>query len=415
MFPSDTIEGEEKWVSKMAVEESINVRLQAIAGVTALGSTGKNRGRRTSDGNDRKLLLVNEGEKVRRDSLREGNELVVKEGKVAERAFKRKGEGVEEVLERKAFRGEGVEKRRSKTTGREVAARTSPHSRSARRRSRWHDDGNDGVEKKIASDLKAESDALFPIIGEIEKLIGKGRAETEKTAAVPSLDKSDGSTVKKPFFISATPQPSKCDNSGKNHQREFVKNGKCEVNLKHSEAATVNSPPVFSQQERTAFVLGLPWEVEAHDLKEYFGRFGEVESAKVASDHATGLSRGFAFLVFKDMSARMDATAQGEHVMKGKKVKCRWAGPGWKEIKIRVENLPSKGLSDEELADHFSQFGPVADVIRPLDELNNTQQFCFVVFDKEETGLKLIEQGCSTINGQKIIIKSVSITAKHEL
>ena len=147
LFPSDSIEGREKWRSKMAVEESINARLQAIAGVAALGSTEKKRGemrRRTServvDGNDRNWLVVNEGKK-----LGEGNELVGKEGKVTERGLRRKGEGVEKVLEKKALRGEGVEKQRSKTTGREATARTSPHSRSARRRSRWDDDGN-GVE-----------------------------------------------------------------------------------------------------------------------------------------------------------------------------------------------------------------------------------------------------------------------------
>ena len=471
----------------MAAEDSINARLQAIAGVIAPeGSTekrgGQERRKTTEPVEGGKLLVGNEGEKLRRDSLREGEKLgrdslrdgnafVGKEGKVKEKDLKRKkeevekkaseGKGEEKVFEKKASNREGVGKGRSKTTGREIvqaaAAQAFPHSRSsrrswtkegggaekvfekkalkvegigkalegvkkhrsktsgreiaavgasprshsARRRSRW-DDAGDLVEKKIAFDLKAGSDAFLPIIDEIEALIGKGK--TEKTAA--ALDKNDdGKMAKKPISKSATPQSSQCENSQLNRFPKLFKSGKCEVDLKQTPS---NSPPIFSQQERTAFVLGLSPEVQAHDLEEYFGRFGEVESAKVACHHPTGFSRGFAFVVFKDMSARMDVTAQGEHVIKGKKAKCRWAGPGWKEIKIRVENLPSKDLSDDELADHFSQFGPVADVIRPEEEVNNNQKFCFIVFDKEETGLKLIEQGWSNIDGHKIVIKSVS-------
>ena len=131
-------------------------------------------------------------------------------------------------------------------------------------------------------------------------------------------------------------------------------------------------------------------------------------SQYIAIKNAHPWSKCFGFVVFKDMSARMDVTAQRNHVIKGKEVTCQRTGPGLRHIEIYVDNLPLKGLSDDDLADHFSQFGPVADVIRPLDDMNNTQQFCFIVFDKEETGLKLIEQGCSTINGQKVVIKSVS-------
>ena len=387
----------------MAVEEAINARLQAIAGVIAQGSTGKTGGEmrwkrkeHVVDGKGRRSVAVGE----------EDRELVEKEGKAelrreGKKLWRKEGEARKRGLEKKILKGErGVERRRSKTTGRETlvaAARASPHSRSARRRSRWDDDGNNVLEKKISldKDMKAAPDAFLPIISEIEDLIGKGRMETENTAAVPSLHKKNGTS-------------SKCEESGTNHYTEFFKKGECEVNLKLSEAANVNSLPIFSQQERTAFVVGFKREVQDCDLKEYFGRFGEVESTRVKYDQATGLSKCFGFVVFKDMSARMDVTAQRNHVIKGKEMTCQRTGPGLRHIEIYVDNLPLKGLSDDDLADHFSQFGPVADVIRPLDEMNNTQQFCFIVFDKEETGLKLIEQGCSTINGQTVVIKSVS-------
>ena len=269
----------------------------------------------------------------------------------------------------------------------EVESRAaSPHSHSSRRRIRLDDNGNVVKKKKIELDggennSRAEADpegSFIPAIGEMEELIWKGRMEAENTAAVPQLQKDEGMLLKR---------------------------WRSEGELKNSETATVNSlKPVFSQEERTLFVVGLSEEVQDYDVKEYFGRFGEIERTTVVH------SRGFVFVVFKDMAARMDATSLRKHVIKGKEVKCHRSGPGLKEMKVFVGNLPLEGhISDDEIADHFSQYGPVADVIQPRDEMNNPKPFCFVVFDKEETGRKLIEQGFSTLRGQRVVIKSVSL------
>ena len=262
----------------------------------------------------------------------------------------------------------------------------SPHSHSSRRRIRLDDNGNVVKKKKIELDggennSRAEADpegSFIPAIGEMEELIRKGRMEAENTAAVPQLQKDEGMLLKR---------------------------WRSEGELKNSETATVNSlKPVFSQEERTLFVVGLSEEVQDHDVKEYFGRFGEIERTTLVH------SRGFVFVVFKDMAARMDATSLRKHVIKGKEVKCHRSGPGLKEMKVFVGSLPLEGhISDDEIADHFSQYGPVADVIQPRDETNNPKPFCFVVFDKEETGRKLIEQGFSTLRGQRVVIKSVSL------
>ena len=269
----------------------------------------------------------------------------------------------------------------------EVESRaSSPHSHSSRRRIRLDDNGNVVKKKKIELDgsennSRAAPDpegSFIPAIGEMEELIRKGRMEAENTAAVPQLQKDEGMLLKR---------------------------WRSEGELKNSETATVNSlKPVFSQEERTLFVVGLSEEVQDHDVKEYFGRFGEIERTTLVH------SRGFVFVVFKDMAARMDATSLRKHVIKGKEVKCHRSGPGLKEMKVFVSNLPLEGhISDDEIADHFSQYGPVADVIQPRDETNNPKPFCFIVFDKEETGRKLIEQGFSTLRGQRVVIKSVSL------
>ena len=57
-----------------------------------------------------------------------------------------------------------------------------------------------------------------------------------------------------------------------------------------------------------------------------------------------------------------------------------------------------------------AQYGCVVDVIWPLDKRTNVlSKFCFVVFDNDEAGKKLIEQGSTTINGHHLDIRSVSI------
>lgn len=53
----------------------------------------------------------------------------------------------------------------------------------------------------------------------------------------------------------------------------------------------------------------------------------------------------------------------------------------------------------------------MVDVEWPWDKRNNAlSKFCFVVFDKDETGKKLIDQGSTTFNGNKLFIRSVSIS-----
>ncbi|OIP23005.1 hypothetical protein AUK22_10110 [bacterium CG2_30_54_10] len=58
------------------------------------------------------------------------------------------------------------------------------------------------------------------------------------------------------------------------------------------------------------FVGNLPFGVTDEKLKEEFGRFGSVESARVVTDKHTGRSRGYGFVEFADQVAA-DAAIQG--------------------------------------------------------------------------------------------------------
>ena len=77
--------------------------------------------------------------------------------------------------------------------------------------------------------------------------------------------------------------------------------------------------------------------------------------------------------------------------------------------KIYVGKLPDSGVGEGEIKEHFSQFGTVSQVIRPINwrKDNMPKNFCFVTFEKERVAKKLIEEGTCDIGGHKIQIKKV--------
>merc|ERR1711988_644916 len=164
----------------------------------------------------------------------------------------------------------------------------------------------------------------------------------------------------------------------------------------------------ISEDDRKLFVGGLPQEAKDLDIKEYFGQYGEIDNINLKTDPHTGRSRGFAFIVFKDTEGLNAASAQEAHVIKGKKVTCKKAEA--KQGKIYVGKLPTEGVSVEDIQNYFAQFGPVAEVVRPIDKSKNDEpkNSCFVTFDREETAKKLIEEGTCTIMGTKMQIKQVT-------
>lgn len=55
------------------------------------------------------------------------------------------------------------------------------------------------------------------------------------------------------------------------------------------------------------FVGSLPWATDDKALQDLFSQFGEVISAKVLMDRATGRSRGFGFVEMADDAQAREA------------------------------------------------------------------------------------------------------------
>lgn len=160
------------------------------------------------------------------------------------------------------------------------------------------------------------------------------------------------------------------------------------------------------EDERKLFVGGLPQDAKDSDIREHFGQFGEVDSINLKTDPHTGRSRGFAFVVFKENAGVEAAVALEDHIMKGKKIAVKKAQA--KQGKVYVGKLNPE-ISDDDIKNHFAQFGTIAAVEQPYDKIKNERKnFCFITFEKEETAKKLLKEGTVYINSHELEVKKVT-------
>merc|ERR1712126_453258 len=70
---------------------------------------------------------------------------------------------------------------------------------------------------------------------------------------------------------------------------------------------------------------------------------------------------------------------------------------------------PTEGISEEDIRQHFSQFGTVLEVVRPVDKAKNDEpkSFAFITFAREEVSRQLVKLGGDVIKGHKFNIKPV--------
>ncbi|KAI1850626.1 hypothetical protein JX266_003908 [Neoarthrinium moseri] len=156
------------------------------------------------------------------------------------------------------------------------------------------------------------------------------------------------------------------------------------------------------------FIGGLNWETTDQSLRDYFTQFGEVTECTVMRDGATGRSRGFGFLTFKDPKC-VNIVMVKEHFLDGKIIDPKRAIPRdeqEKTSKIFVGGV-SQDTTEAEFKDYFAQFGRVVDATLMMDkDTGRPRGFGFVTFESE-AGV----DNC-TIPGQVLQINGKPIEVK---
>jgi len=89
------------------------------------------------------------------------------------------------------------------------------------------------------------------------------------------------------------------------------------------EEETQEEPNPEPKDDRKLFVGGLSWETGEAQLKEYFGKFGEVEAVSLKLNAETGKSRCFAFIIYKESASIAKVFEQTEHAINSKKGRCQ--------------------------------------------------------------------------------------------
>uniref|UniRef100_A0A6M2DVW7 Putative rna recognition motif found in sra stem-loop-interacting rna-binding protein n=1 Tax=Xenopsylla cheopis TaxID=163159 RepID=A0A6M2DVW7_XENCH len=79
------------------------------------------------------------------------------------------------------------------------------------------------------------------------------------------------------------------------------------------------------RQANKLFVGNLPWTVGHVELKKYFGEFGNIHSATVIFDKATGVSKGFGFVQYSGKSGIQNALNKQTHNLEGNSLTIRAA------------------------------------------------------------------------------------------
>ena len=100
---------------------------------------------------------------------------------------------------------------------------------------------------------------------------------------------------------------------------------------------------------RKCFLGGLNFETTEEDLREYFGKYGDITDAVVIRDKITKKSRGFGFVTFKTLASTDKVIQDGRenaqpgaksgHNIKGRDIECKRA------ISREVSHLYNRGVT----------------------------------------------------------------------
>jgi len=158
--------------------------------------------------------------------------------------------------------------------------------------------------------------------------------------------------------------------------------------------------------DRKLFVGGLSWDTTEKELREYFTKYGPIESINVKTDPITRRSRGFAFLVFDNADTIDKIIAEKEHTINNKKVDPKKAKA--RHGKIFVGGLKPE-LSDDDIKSFFGQYGTIVDVQMPFDKQKNQRKaFCFITFEQESIVTELLKSPKLSINGIEVDLKKAT-------
>jgi RNA recognition motif-containing protein len=173
------------------------------------------------------------------------------------------------------------------------------------------------------------------------------------------------------------------------------------------------------------FVGALSSSVTSEGLYAYFGQFGSIKDVfRPGGDHGT-----FAFVTYENPNSMFAALALDEHVVDGAELRVTEADPrppkggmapaapmaqqyghpppsrgpssGKKEYRVFIGKIGTS-VTDNDLREHFAQYGSVADVYRPGARRGGVGDFGFVIFESQQGMAKALAEVSHSVNGVEL-------------
>ncbi|XVF29803.1 hypothetical protein REPUB_Repub16aG0002500 [Reevesia pubescens] len=105
------------------------------------------------------------------------------------------------------------------------------------------------------------------------------------------------------------------------------------------------------------FVGGLAWETQKDTMKKYFEQFGDILEAVVITDKATGRSKGYGFVTFREPEAAMRACVDAAPVIDGRRANCNLASLGVQRSKPSTPKHGGTGRNFRVMSSFQTGFG----------------------------------------------------------
>ncbi|KAK4432164.1 UBP1-associated protein 2C [Sesamum alatum] len=165
---------------------------------------------------------------------------------------------------------------------------------------------------------------------------------------------------------------------------------------------------------RKLFVRGLAWNTSSETLCAAFQEHGEIEEGAVIYDKATGKSRGYGFVTFKDMESAQRALKAPSKMIDGRMAVCNLASEGLSSTTVTPDQAQRKlyigGLSPETnsemLLAFFARHGDIEEGSVAYDkETNKSRGFGFVTYRTVEAAKKAIDDPQKMLGGRNITVK----------
>ncbi|XP_047144972.1 heterogeneous nuclear ribonucleoprotein A/B isoform X1 [Hydra vulgaris] len=172
-------------------------------------------------------------------------------------------------------------------------------------------------------------------------------------------------------------------------------------------------PPSSDNNEGKLFVGGLAWDTTEESLRNYFEKFGEVESVNLKRNKEDlNKHRGFAFVKFVTQESADEVLNQAEpHILDGSKIDPKSACPMGVKPEQRTKKIFVGGLqtetTEEKLREYFSQFGEIKNNIEFAVDHNTKKRrgFCFIEFANESVVDKIVKDKFHEIAGRRLETK----------